>query len=143
MSRRDAVRLHYLEATAANAVRAFVEASAEEVWQELSLAGMGGPDNCLTAVNLWARRMRNADIPFEQLGSQTTIGLPFAGGYRLTGGQVVDHHFIAVGAELALFDPTAGSRHIGHSADMSLDRYVVADGTPFPEWRRRRLEQAK
>lgn len=72
---------------------------------------------------------------------QTVIGLAPSGGYELATGEVVDHHFLAVGAELALFDPTAGSAHIGHTADVSLNRYIVADGTPFPEWRGGLLER--
>lgn len=136
----DSKRLHFLEAIASGRVRAVVNDDASAVWAELSRPGMGGVDNCLAAVGLWAPRFLAKGVRCEQLGRQLTIGIAEEGGYRLPTGKVVDHHFLAVGEELALFDPTAGSTHIGHLTDMPLDRYLVADGTPFPEWRRRWLE---
>lgn len=95
-----------------------------------------GAGNCLAAVGVWAPCLRARGVRCEQLGRQLILGMAEAGGYRQTTGEVVDHHFLAVGDELALFDPTAGSAHIGHTTDMPLDRYLVADGTSFPEWRR-------
>jgi hypothetical protein len=136
------MRYHFLEPVASERVRAFIGEIAATAWAELTQPGMG-VDNCLAAVGVWARHLQGARIPHEHLGRQLTLGKPEAGGYQLPTGEVVDHHFLAVGDELALFDPTAGSEHIGHRADLSLDRYLVADGTTFPEWRRSRFGQAR
>lgn len=136
------VPLHFLEPVASQPVRDLISRIAGRVWAELNQPGMG-LDNCLAAVGVWARELRAAGIPHEHLGRQLILGKPEIGGYQLPTGEVVDHHFLAVGDELALFDPTAGSDHIRHRADMPLDRYLVADGTPFPEWRRLQLVQAR
>ena len=134
------MRLHYLEPVATYSVRMFIRQRAARVWEELSQPGMG-VDNCLAACAVWARELASAGIPNEQLGRQLILGQPEAGGYQLPSREVVDHHFLAVGDELALFDPTAGSTHIGHSAERQLDCYLTADGTPFTAWRRVRLEK--
>jgi hypothetical protein len=134
-------RLHLLEPVASQPVRDFIQATAEAVWVELSQPGMG-VDNCLAAVGVWARYLRGVGIPHIQLGRHLMLGQAETGGYQLPSGELVDHHFLAVGEERALFDPTAGSDHINHSTDMPLDRYLVADDIPFPEWRRHKLELA-
>lgn len=133
------MRFHSLESSASPPVRTFIEETAPEVWEELSRPGMGGPENCLASVGVWVRHLHSAGIPHERLGRHLIIGQGEVGGYRLDTGEVVDRQFLAVGNELALFDPTAGSGHIRHTAATPLDRYVVADGTTFPEWRNRRL----
>jgi hypothetical protein len=47
------------------------------------------------------------------------------------------HHWLAIGMELFLFDPTAAQfAALGVS---SLDRYLVSDGRTFEEWRQARL----
>ncbi len=138
----DPRRFHYLEQVASPRVRTFIAETAPSVWADLSRPGMGGPDNCLAAQSSSARHLAGARIPFELLGSQTVLGSPELGGYRMPSGELVDHHFLAVGEGLALADPAARAEHIGHTAEMPLDRYVVANGTPFPAWRHR-LEQAR
>jgi hypothetical protein len=85
--------------------------------------------------------LESAGILHDQLGRQLILGQAEAGGYQLPSGEVVDHHFLAVGDELALFDPTPGSTHIGHTAGVPIDCYLAADGTPFTAWRRARLEK--
>lgn len=134
------MRLHFLEPIASNSIRLFLGQTAGRVWDELSQPGMG-VDNCLAASAVWARELGSVGIPHDQLGRQLILGQPEAGGYQLASGEVVDHHFLAVGDELTLFDPTAGSTHIGHSAERQLDCYLTADGTPFTAWRRARLEK--
>ncbi len=104
---------------------------------------MGGPANCLAAQIIWAGHLGAARIRFELLGSQNVLGSLELGGYRIPSGELVDHHFLAVGEGLALFDPTARAEHIGHTPEMPLDRYVVANGTPFPAWRHRQLGPAR
>ncbi len=142
-SPQDVSRFHYVEPVASSRIRTFIEEAAPFVWLDLSRPGMGGPDNCLAAQAIWARHLANAGVLFELLGSQSGLGFSALGGYRLSTGELVDHHFLALGEELALFDPTAGAEHIGHTGETPLDAYVVADGTPFPEWRRRRLGQTR
>jgi hypothetical protein len=136
-------RFHFLQPEAPLVVRTFIQETAPEVWEEVSGPGMGGPENCLAAVGTWARYLQGARIPHEHLGRQLTLGKPEAGGYQLPSGEIMDRHFLAVGDELALFDPTARSAHIDHRADTPLDRYRVADGSPFPEWQADRLDRAR
>lgn len=137
----DPTCFHYLESVASPRVRTFIVETAPIVWADLSQPGMGGPANCLAAQSFWAMHLAAARIPFELLGSQTVLGSHELGGYRIPSGELVDHHFLAVGEALALFDPTARAEHIGHTAEMPLDRYVVASGAPFPAWRHRQLEK--
>jgi hypothetical protein len=135
----NSTRYHFLEDIAPRAVRSSIDDSADAVWLQLSRPGIGGPDNCLSAQVVWAKVLLERGHRVNLLGSGMVIGLAASGGYRTSNGEVVDHHFLAVGDNLTLFDPTAGSEHIRHAAGMPLDRYVVADGRPFPEWRRTQL----
>lgn len=100
-ARASLTRLHFLEPSVSSGVRTFIREAAAEVWDELARPGMGRPDNCLSSVGVWTRRLREAGIPFEQLGSQTVVGRGQLGGYRLISGEIVDHHLLAVGDELA------------------------------------------
>jgi hypothetical protein len=60
------------------------------------------------------------------------------GGYLVPGDtELRDHHWLAIGMELFLFDPTAAQ--FAASGALSLDHYIVSDGRTFEAWRRARL----
>ncbi len=121
----DCTHLHFLEGRASPAVRNLISQHARRVWEIAR-----NPENCLEMSIHWLRVFEGARVYSVMLGRS---GGSDAGGYRLSDGIITDHHFLAVGAERALFDPTAGQfRADGLPA---LDRYLVHDGRSFAEWR--------
>jgi hypothetical protein len=91
--------------------------------------------NCLDMACRWSQVLTAMDIVNIQLGRQ---GLGDQGGYLepdATG--TSDHHWLAVGQGLHLFDPTAGQ----FTAPVEVGRYFVADGTGFLRWRAQQLGQ--
>lgn len=131
---------HYLEDRASRAVRELIDASTIQVWKECEMPGAGGYLLCLSTVIAWHRRFEQAGIPAVQLGrALDTSTWVEAGGYRLRSGAVLDHHFLSVGPELALFDPTAGQSAIAADGPVRIEAYTIHDGTSFLEWRRKQF----
>jgi len=122
----DGTQHHFIEDRASADVRSVIAGRRFVVW-----ARMRSPDNCLEATGFWYMEFRAAGVPCVPLGRGS---LSDAGGYlRSDDGGVDVHHFLAVGPERALFDPTASQFH--DDGPITLDRYLVYDGTPFPRWR--------
>jgi hypothetical protein len=90
---------------------------------------------CTTAVAAWARVLAAAEVQAVVLGrGLDNIAWTEGGGYLVPGEIALrDHHWLAVGSGLWLFDPTAAQFH--DVAPPRLERYVVVDGRVFVAWR--------
>jgi hypothetical protein len=128
-------RYHYVELTMPAKLRAVIAARAQAVWDELSRPGAGGPLLCLTAVAAWKRELLAAGIAVIQQGrGLDNRSWTEAGGYLVQGEeQARDHHWLAIGDGLWLFDPTAGQ--FADATDRGLEPYLAADGQAFLSWR--------
>ena len=135
----DSQRLHFLESEASPAVRSLIRSEADRIAELLTRPGMGGLDNCRAASIFWKQAFDRSAIRCDFLGTALEVNFKEGGGYRTPDGEVVDHQFLMVGDELALFDPTALLATIGHHEWLSLDPYIVSDGRTFPEWRTAQL----
>jgi hypothetical protein len=63
----------------------------------------------------------------------------YSGGYLLNSDEPPrDHHWLVVGPELSLFDPSWGHQPFGYPEPPDLARYLVGN-TTFPEWKREAL----
>jgi hypothetical protein len=128
-------RHHFLEPVASDQIRSLIRTKAPSVWASLSRPGSGGPLMCTTAVATWARVLAAAAVRTEMLGRGIdNISWTEGGGYLVPGEAAPrDHHWLAVGPGLWLFDPTAAQFRL--LAPASLERYVVHDGRSFVAWR--------
>jgi len=125
----DPARYHFLEPGAPEDVRRAIFNNADHV-----AARLRNLTNCLEAVMTWSQVLAAAGIPHALLGRQGTSD---RGGYLEPGSdKTTDHHYLAIGHGLYLFDPTAGQ----FEQPVTLERYVVADGTPFVKWRIQQLQ---
>lgn len=127
------VAYHFLDASAPEALRAFIAANAGSAWD--ALTGMpGGAVVSLNACFVWRRI-------FEEEGHASRT---LSGWYRAANDNR-GHVFMAVGPSLHLFDPTAAQFTDGRSASVSADNYLIRprewshDSTPFLEWRAQEL----
>lgn len=135
----DPRRYHYLESTAAPDLAALIDAEAEQVWRRLHEPGSGGPLMCTTATFVWSAVLVGAGWTVFSEGTQLRKpAYSMYGGYLVPGERVpTDHHWLVVGPQMTLFDPTAGQ--FAGSGQPSAERYIASDGLPFVESRRRRL----
>ena len=135
----DPCRYHWLEEGAGPEVRTFIALRASTVWEYQSEPGRGSPLLCLPTVLAWAAEFATAGFHVEQLGRELDNRSWHEGGGYLVPGETKprDHHWLAVGVKLSLFDPTA--TQFAAYGSPALDRYIVRDGRTFPEWRRDRL----
>lgn len=131
----DPCRYHFLEPGMAREHVAFISDRAPVVWERLSAPGGGGPLVCLSAVNVWAAEFRGAGVVAIPLGrTLDTSTWVEGGGYRLSGESVPrDHHWLAIGDENSLFDPTGAQ--FAPFGGPQLVNYIVADGRSFVAWR--------
>jgi len=127
---------HWLEPGAPAEVASAIARHAVEVQKRLGAVGTGGPD-CLTTRDAWADVFEADSIECRKLGhTLDKYRGRDPGGYLVPGeDKPRDHHWLAVGPDLTLFDPTWGwvFRDFGPP---SLDRYITDDGRPFEQWRR-------
>jgi hypothetical protein len=122
----DGTQHHFVEDRAAAQSRLVIVERRMAVW-----ALTRDPHNCLAVAGFWAREFQAARVPCSLLGRS---GGSDRGGYLRSDGVNVDgHNFLAVGPERALFDPTVSQ--LFDDGPVTLDRYLVHDGTPFPHWR--------
>ena len=129
---------HWLELDAPARIADVIRQHAPEVKLRLSRVGEGGPD-CLSTRDIWFDVFESETIPVRKLGR--TMGPYYAelGGYLVPGeAKPRDHHWLAVGSGLTLFDPTWG-RHFREYGPPTTERYITDDGQPFEDWRRREL----
>jgi len=134
-------RHHFLEPTMSDQVRSLIRTMAPAVWVSLSRPGSGGPLMCLSAVATWARVLAAEAVRTEVLGRGIdNFSWTEGGGYLVPGEAAPrDHHWLAVGSGLWLFDPTAAQFQL--LAPASLERYVVHDGRSFVDWRTAQLDR--
>lgn len=102
-------RHHFLEPVASDQIRSLIRTNGPTVWASLSRRGSGGPLMCTTAVATWARVLAAAAVRTEMLGRGIdNISWSEGGGYLVPGEAAPrDHHWLAVGPGLWIFDPTA------------------------------------
>jgi hypothetical protein len=138
----DPTRDHWLEPGAPAEVADAIARHATEVQEKLSVVGTGGLD-CLSTRDAWADVFEGESIQFRQLGHTVDKYRGRDPGGYLVPGEVKprDHHWLAVGPCLTLFDPTWG-RYFRELGPPSLDRYITDDGRPFEEWRRDEARRA-
>lgn len=137
----DIASPHFLEDRASSEVRSLISDRRSRVDALLLRPGGGGLLNCLSATGLWTQQFAMAGIRAIHLGqsTDTTIGRT-RGGYLMPGeAELRDHHWLAVGDNLALFDPTAAQ--YSDLGPPSLARYVTFEGRPFEDWRRDELRR--
>lgn len=135
----DVASPHFLEDRASHEVRSLISDRRSRVDALLLRPGGGGLLNCLSATGLWSQQFAMAGVRAIHLGQSTdlTIGKT-QGGYLVPGeAELRDHHWLAVGEHLALFDPTAAQ--YSDLGPPSLDRYITFDGRRFEDWRRDQL----
>ena len=82
-----------------------------------------------------------AGIRAIHIGQSTDIRIgKNQGGYLVLGeAELRDHHWLAVGDNLALFDHTAAQ--YSDIGPPSLDRYITFEGRPFGDWKRDELRR--
>ena len=143
----DCTRNHAYEAGRISA-RAWkvIRERAAFVWQDLQQPGRGSGTGCGDAVAQWESEFKAAKVRVEHCagGGSPKHGAK-TGGYRLADGQLSTVHFwLAVGDELALFDPTW--RQFEADGEPALERYWLTDEQSFSIWREQELvrrEQAE
>jgi hypothetical protein len=137
--RQDPRRYHFLESGAPEDLVELIEEEAQRVAEYLSEPGRGGLLLCAAAVGAWQRVLGGAGWQVFSEGKQLRQpGYTMHGGYLVPGGsEPADHHWLVVGPEMTLFDPTAGQ--YAEFGPPALERYVASDGLSFVESRRRRL----
>jgi len=126
---------HWLEPGAPAAVASAIARHAVEVQKRLGAVGTGGPD-CLTTRDAWADVFEDESIDYWRLGHTVDkYRGRDPGGFLVPGeDKPRDHHWLAVGPLLTLFDPTWG-RYYREFGTPPLDRYITDDGRPFEQWR--------
>lgn len=132
---RDPRRYHYLEQPAPPWLEQFIDEASEDVLVQLVGCADVMPD-CLTAAITWCKRLEGAGIVVRQEG-QGVDNLTWRqrGGYRVAGETSPrDHHFLVVGEEMVLFDPTW--RQFEKHGPPTLDTYDMSDGRTFAAWRK-------
>jgi stage V sporulation protein SpoVS len=132
-------RYHFLEADAPTEVRRLIARLARPAWE-----GLSDPQECTTATAVWDRLIRAMGHPCQVLGA-TLDNRSFRGpgGYRLHGGTLLAHLFLAVGPQLTLFDPTGLQRTIRDDGGPDLGRYIESSpggqDVHFIDWREKAL----
>ena len=130
----DHRRYHFLEPGIAQAIDSLIASASALVWTLLV-----APDECLDAVHVWQELLREAQIESEWLGDVIQPDYSGPGGYRLSDGSLLGHHYLAVGPALALFDPTGWQRAIRDDGGPRLGRYVTSSpggvDVTFLQWR--------
>jgi hypothetical protein len=126
---------HWLEPGAPAEIVSAIARHAAEVHERLSAVGTGG-SNCLSTQEAWADVFEAESIEYWRLGhSVDKYRGRDLGGYLVPGeDRPRDHHWLAVGSRLSLFDPTWGEYYREFGAP-SLDSYICDDGRTFPVWR--------
>ena len=126
---------HWLEPGAPAEVASAIARHAGEVQKRLGAVGTGGPD-CLSTRDAWVDVFEADSIECRKLGhTLDRYRGRDPGGYLVPGeDKPRDHHWLAVGPRLSLFDPTWG-RYFRQFGTPPLDRYVTDDGRPFEQWR--------
>ena len=129
---------HFLEPRASLEVTELIDSRSRAVWDACTSPGADGALNCLSVRNYWLMEFERAGVACEPhgRGADITVGCE-GGGYR-EDGAMRDHHFLVVGRERALFDPTAGQ--FGEPGSARLEDYFVLDllrrrEVCFLEWR--------
>lgn len=111
------------------------------VWRDLQGPGGGGGRDCAATVTRWKSEFQTAMVPVQCCagGGSAKYGRK-TGGYRLANQDLSNDHFwLAVGDNLALFDPTW--RQFEGEGDPALNRYWLTDDVPFAKWRDEELQQ--
>lgn len=142
MDETDGLRHHYLEPGTPSTISTLINARAAVVYAQRSQPGAGGYLTCLGTVLAWHGELQAAGIHVDQLGRATDNRTWHTGGGYLRPGEAEpsDHHWLAVGDCLWLFDPAASNIESNCSPDVS--RYIAFDGRPFPEWRIDRIRSS-
>jgi hypothetical protein len=125
---------HWLEPGAPPEIVEAIVRHATEVREKLGHVGTGGPD-CLSTREIWIEAFDSESITVLRVGRTMGPNDAELGGYLVSGEtKPRDHHWLAVGPQLTLFDPT-WSQFFREFGPPSLDRYIADDGRPFTEWR--------
>jgi hypothetical protein len=136
----DYTRRHAYEAGRISA-RAWkvIRKRAAFVWQDLQQPGRGSGTQCVETVAQWESEFKAAKVRVEHCtgGGSPKYGAK-TGGYRLADGQLSSVHlWLAVGDELALFDPTW--LQFEAEGEPALERYWLEDEFSFSMWREQQL----
>ncbi len=129
---------HFVEPGLSRVIDSAIASLSKRAWTLLV-----APDECLDGVHVWQELLRETHIESEWLGAVMHPDYSGSGGYRLTDGSLLDHHYLAVGPALALFDPTGWQKTIRDDGGPSLERYVTSSpggvDVTFLRWRSARL----
>ena len=140
--RDDSTRNHAYEVgRLSNSAWKVIRERAAFVWLDLQEPGRGGGTQCAETVAQWKSEFQTANVPVQYCagGGSPKYGCK-TGGYRLANGDLSsDHFWLAVGDNLALFDPTW--RQFEGEGEPALDRYWLRDDVSFAKWREGELQQ--
>lgn len=113
MGDTDGSEMHFVEDATPEAIRDVIAACAPAVSVQLSRPG-GGFTNCVSACAYWMQALREAEF-----------GASMLTGYYADDPLRAEHHWLVVGSEMVLFDPTAGQFLDRGVSSVGVDGYVV------------------
>lgn len=105
--------MHLMEDATPEAIRDVIAACTPAVSVQLSRPG-GGFTNCVSACLYWMQALREAEF-----------GALMLTGYYADDPLRAEHHWLVVGSEMLLFDPTAGQFLDRGVSSIGVDGYVV------------------